>query len=177
MDLAAYRGRLSYLQQEPYLFPGTVRENIAYGRPDATDREIEGAARAVGAHRTICRLPGGYLHRVGQRGDSLSAGERQLVCLARAYLADPAIVLLDEATASLDLSTEAQVLRGMRAVSRGRTTVMIAHRLQTARLADRIAVVSAGRIVELGTHTELLAAGGQYAELYAAADPVSARAA
>jgi ATP-binding cassette subfamily B protein len=176
LDVTAYRARLGYLPQEPYLFAGTVRDNIAYGRPDATDSEVEAAARTVGAHAGICGLTGGYLHVVGERGDALSAGLRQLVCLARTYLVDPAVVLLDEATAKLDLATEAGVLAAMRTVTRGRTTLMIAHRLQTVRAADRIAVVDDGLIVEQGTHDELLAAGGRYRELYEASrfDPAVA---
>ncbi len=168
LDSSTYRAQLGYVPQETFLFPGTVRDNIAYGRPAATDEQVEAAARAIGAHEAICALPGGYRHAVGERGGALSAGQRQLVCLARAYLIDPSIVLLDEATANLDLVTEAGVLRAMRTVARGRTTVVIAHRLQTAMEADRIAVVVGGRIVEVGRHLELLAAGGRYADLYAA---------
>jgi len=168
LDIDSFRGRLGYLPQEPYLFAGTIRDNIAYGRPQSTDAEIEAAAHAVGAHEGIRALPDGYLHVVGERGGALSAGLRQLVCLARAYLVDPAIVLLDEATAKLDLATEARVMAAIRTVTRGRTTMLIAHRLQTATTADRIAVVHDGLIVEWGTHDELLAAGGRYASLYEA---------
>ena len=132
-DLRAYRRRLGYVPQEPFLFSGTIADNIAYGRPDAADAEVEQAARAVGAHEFIAGLRGGYLHPVTERGRSLSAGQRQLICLARALLVDPAILLLDEATANLDLSTEARVQRAMGLISHDRTTVLIAHRLQTAR--------------------------------------------
>jgi ATP-binding cassette, subfamily B, bacterial len=166
LDLRAYRRRLGYVPQEAFLFSGTVRDNIAYGRPDASDAEVERAARAVGAHDFIAGLRDGYLHPVTERGRSLSAGQRQLLCLARALLVDPAILLLDEATANLDLSTEARVQRAMGVVSRDRTTLLIAHRLQTARTADRIVVVDDGRIVETGSHAELLEQGGPYAELW-----------
>ncbi|MFY1699384.1 ABC transporter ATP-binding protein [Solwaraspora sp. WMMA2101] len=169
LDPATLRRTVGYLPQEPYLFAGTIRDNIGYGRPEATDVEIEAAARAVGAHQGVTGLPQGYGSAVGERGDLLSAGLRQLVCLARAYLVDPAVVLLDEATAKLDLSTEARVLAAVRAVAEGRTTVMIAHRLQTARMADRIAVVADGRIVEFGTHAQLVTAGGRYHQLWTAA--------
>jgi ATP-binding cassette subfamily B protein len=168
LDLRAYRRRLGYVPQEPFLFSGTIRDNIAYGRPDAADAEVEQAARAVGAHDFVSQLSGGYLHPVTERGRSLSAGQRQLICLARALLVDPSILLLDEATANLDLSTEARVQRAMGLVSSGRTTLLIAHRLPTARNADRIVVVDGGMIVEQGTHDELIERGGIYADLWSA---------
>lgn len=166
LDLEHYRQQLGYVPQEAFLFSGTVRDNIAYGRPSATDAEVEAAARAVGAHDFIARLPGGYHQPVIERGRSLSAGQRQLIALARAYLVDPAVLILDEATANLDLATESRVVKAMGVVSEGRTTVLIAHRLQSAQRADRIAVIDGGTVVELGSHDELLAADGAYARLW-----------
>jgi ATP-binding cassette subfamily B protein len=167
-DLREFRSHLGYVPQESFLFTGTVRDNIAYGRPEASDADVEAAARAVGAHEFVAALPGGYLHRLAERGRSLSAGQRQLLALARAQLVDPAILLLDEATSNLDLVTESRVNAAMAQVSRGRTTIIIAHRLQTAQGADRIVMLDAGRIAEVGAHDELLAAGGRYATMWEA---------
>jgi len=167
-DLAGYRQQLGVVPQEPYLFPGTIRDAIAYGRPDATDAEVEAAARGVGAIEMIARLPGGFMHEVSERGRNLSAGQRQLIALARAYLVDPAILLLDEATAALDLAAEAAVNRATEQLAARRTTLVVAHRLTTASRADRIIVVEGGQVAESGTHDELLAADGAYAAMWAA---------
>jgi ATP-binding cassette subfamily B protein len=168
LDLASYRHRLGVVPQEAYLFAGTVRDAIAYGRPSASDAEVEAAAWAVGAHEMISRLSGGYYHEITERGRNLSAGQRQLLALARAQLVDPDILLLDEATAALDLASEAAVNRATEELAARRTTIVVAHRLTTAASADRIVVMDGGRIAEIGSHDELVRAGGVYAGLWQA---------
>jgi ATP-binding cassette, subfamily B, bacterial len=173
LDLLSFRHQLGYVPQEAFLFTGSVRDNIAYGRPSASDADVEAAARAVGAHDFIAEMSGGYLHELAERGRSLSSGQRQLIALARAELVDPVLLLLDEATSNLDLVTEARVAAAMQRVSHGRTTIVIAHRLQTARVADRIVVLDGGRIIEAGPHDDLLAAGGKYASMWEAFETAS----
>jgi ATP-binding cassette, subfamily B, bacterial len=167
VTLRSLRRQLGVVPQEPFLFGGTLRDNIAFARPGATDEELLEACRAVGLDELVERLPGGLDAPVYERGSSLSSGERQLLALARAFLASPRVLILDEATSSLDLRSEAIIERALDNVLEGRTAIIIAHRLSTAMRADRIAVVNDGRIVELGSHDELVAAGGVYAGMYA----------
>ena len=163
---ASLRQATGYVSQDVLLVDGTVRENVAYGRPDATDAEVEEAARAAEADAFICDLPSGWATRVGERGVRLSGGQRQRLSIARAVLRDPAVLLLDEATSAVDNETEAAIQRSLRRVARGRTALVVAHRLSTIRDADRIHVLERGRVVEAGTHDDLLAAGGLYAALW-----------
>jgi ABC-type multidrug transport system fused ATPase/permease subunit len=160
------RSQMGIVPQEAFLFSGTVGDNIAFGRPDATPEEIEAAARAVGAWAFVSALPDGLDTEVGERGVQLSAGQRQLVAFARALIADPRILVLDEATSNVDLHTEGRIEAGLRRLLAGRTAIVIAHRLSTIRQAGRIVVLDQGRVVEQGTHDDLLAAGGAYERLY-----------
>ena len=164
--LADLRQAMGYVPQEGFLFSGTILDNIRFGRPGATRAEVEAAARAVGADQVIAGLPDGYDTQVGERGALLAAGERQLVAFARAWIADPALLILDEATSNLDAASEARITDALQRLRSGRTTIIIAHRLTTIAQADQIAVVEDGRIVESGTPAELRARGGRFADLF-----------
>jgi ATP-binding cassette subfamily B protein len=162
----AIQSRIGVVLQTPHLFSGTIRDNIRYGKLDATDEEVEQAAKVAHAHDFIIEMENGYGEDVGEGGNLLSVGQKQLVSIARAVLADPAILILDEATSSVDTLTEVNVQHGMEALMSGRTSFVIAHRLSTIKRADRILVIKAGRIVEMGSHSELIRARGHYYDLY-----------
>jgi ABC-type multidrug transport system fused ATPase/permease subunit len=165
-DLQSYRRQIGIVPQVPFLFRGSVADNIRYGRPDAANADVARAAQQIGGGEWVEQLEAGLDTDVGERGSSLSMGQRQLVALARVLLHDPAILILDEATASVDPFTELQIQEGLDVVMAGRTSIVIAHRLSTVRNADRIIVLRAGEIIEQGNHRSLLAQGGHYAELY-----------
>jgi ATP-binding cassette, subfamily B, bacterial len=167
VTIESLRRQVGVVPQEPFLFNGTLGDNIAFARPSATDEEIMEAARVVGLEELIDRLPDGIDTAVHERGSSLSSGERQLLALARAFLAKPRVLVLDEATSSLDLKSEQMVERALDVILEGRTAIIIAHRLATAMRADKIAVIGDGVVLELGSHDELVAFGGLYADMYA----------
>jgi ATP-binding cassette subfamily B protein len=168
LPVAEYRRHIGLVLQEPFLFFGSIAENIAYGKPDATREEIVAAARAAHAHEFILRLPQGYDSLVGERGQGLSGGERQRISIARALLIDPKILILDEATSSVDTETEKEIQRALDNLVAGRTTIAIAHRLSTLRKADRLVVMDRGEVVEIGNHDQLMAREGHYYRLYQA---------
>jgi ATP-binding cassette, subfamily B, bacterial len=168
LGVSDYRRNIGLVLQEPFLFFGTIAENIAYGKPDATREQIIAAARAAHAHEFILRLAQGYDSMVGERGQGLSGGERQRISIARALLIDPPILILDEATASVDSETEKEIQKALDNLVTGRTTIAIAHRLSTLQKADRLVVLDRGRVVEEGGHDELMAKEGAYYRLYMA---------
>jgi ABC-type multidrug transport system fused ATPase/permease subunit len=164
--LASLRREIGIVAQDPFLFSATVRENIAFGRPDAADQQLEEAARLAQAAEFIEELPEGYETVIGERGITLSGGQRQRIAIARALIIDPRILILDDATASVDATTEAQIRLGLRQAMKGRTTIIIAHRLSTLALADELVVLDRGRIAARGTHEELLERSPVYREIY-----------
>jgi ATP-binding cassette subfamily B protein len=164
--MGSLRRQLGVVPQEPFLFDGTIRDNVAFACPDASDEEVWEAIGAVGLVELVERMPDGLDTIVHERGQALSSGERQLIALARAFMARPRVLVLDEATSNLDLLSETKIEAALDVLLESRTAVLIAHRLTTAMKADRIVVVDGGRIVGMGTHAELVARGGRYAEMY-----------
>jgi ABC-type multidrug transport system fused ATPase/permease subunit len=166
VKLESLRRHVAVVLQDTFLFNATVRENLLYGKPDASEEEIVAAARAAYAHEFIAQMPNGYDTEIGERGVKLSGGQRQRLALARAILADPRILILDEATSSVDAEAEYLIQQALEGVMKGRTSLVIAHRLSTIRNADKIIALEGGRIREIGKHSELLALGGLYSQLY-----------
>jgi ATP-binding cassette subfamily B protein len=166
ISLASLRSEIGIIAQDPFLFSASVRDNLTFGRPDATEEEIREAARLAQAHEFVERLPDGYDTVIGERGVTLSGGQRQRLAIARALVVDPRILILDDATASVDAATEARIRLGLREAMRGRTTVIVAHRLSTISLADEIVVLEHGRVAARGTHEEVLGASEVYREIY-----------
>ncbi|MBV8395637.1 MAG: ATP-binding cassette domain-containing protein, partial [Actinobacteria bacterium] len=166
VTVASLRREIGVIAQDPFLFSASVRENIAFGRPDATQEEIERAARLAQADEFVSELPAGYDTVVGERGITLSGGQRQRLAIARAIVVDPRILVLDDATASVDATTEARIRVGLREAMRGRTTIIIAHRLSTIALADEIVVLEDGRVAARGTHDDLIGTSAVYREIY-----------
>jgi putative ABC transport system ATP-binding protein len=166
IETASLRSRVVVVPQEPFLFDTTVEENVRYGRPSATRGQIEQAFADLGATQFLADLPQGLRTPVGQRGESLSAGERQVVALARAHLADPALLILDEATSAVDPKIELTLIEALRRLTAGRTSVTVTHRLAAAERADEVIVLAGGRLVERGGHDELIAAGGVYSRMH-----------
>ncbi len=165
LNRAEFRRHIALVPQDPVIFADTARENIRFGRPDASDAEVEAAAKAAAAHDFLTALPGGYDSYVGERGVMLSGGQKQRIAIARAILRDAPVLLLDEATSALDAESEHAVQRAVEDLAKSRTTLIVAHRLATVKKADRIIVFDAGRIVAQGTHDALVAQGGLYARL------------
>jgi ATP-binding cassette, subfamily B, bacterial len=166
-NLATLRQQISIIEQDIFLYSRTLAENIAFGKPDATQAEIEAAARAAQAHTFISDLPDGYATVVGERGVTLSGGQRQRIALARAFLTDPAILILDDSTSAIDSATEDQIQRAIEAATRGRTTILITHRLSQIRWADKIVVLRRGRVAAVGSHDELMAQSQAYRDIFA----------